>query len=142
MIEEYATVVGLDGEYVLIETQMKSSCGNCCSVSQCGVSVLSILFSRAGNRLALINHLNLVMGDQVIIGIDESKLLSSAILAYILPITIMIMTVVILDAMYFSDTILILSALLSLLVAMKLSNHIISQSNHKSGEIVLIRNVL
>lgn len=141
MIEQAAQVVGIDGEYVLIETQVKSSCGACSSVSRCGVSVLSSLFSRRANCVALINDLNLAVGDQVIIGIDESKLLSSAMLAYMLPITIMLLTVVILDALHYADSILVISALLSLFITMKISNFIIGKSNNESGEIVLLRNV-
>ena len=92
MIEEQATVIKCDEQYVWVATQRKSSCGHCSVKNGCGTHVLSKVL---GNKLAEVRCLNsrrtaLAKGDKVVIGLKESSLLSGSLLIYFLPLVIMI----------------------------------------------------
>lgn len=92
MIEEQATVIKCDEQYVWVETQRKSSCGHCSVKNGCGTHVLSKVL---GNKLAQVRCLNVQMtelseGDKVVIGLKESSLLNGSLLIYLLPLLVMI----------------------------------------------------
>ncbi len=97
MIEEKAIVTRCEGKYIWVQTQRKSSCGHCSAKNTCGTSVLAKVL---GNKLAHVrclnphhddlNQLTLAPGDQVIIGLQESALLSGSLLVYLLPLVSMI----------------------------------------------------
>ncbi len=100
MIEEQATVTRCEGKYVWVETQRQSSCGHCSVKNTCGTSVLAKVL---GNKLATVRCLNvqhkerdadmtqLKTGDRVIIGLQESALVSGSLLIYFLPLVTMIL---------------------------------------------------
>ncbi len=140
IIEKKGKVVAIDGEYVVIETRPHSSCSHCGSSDSCGVSVLAGLFSRSRNHVRLLNHLDLKLGDQAVIGINELVLLSTAVMAYMLPLVIMILLAVVFDIAGFSDDINFIFSLLGLFVGLFISNHIMENKGFKSREIVLLRN--
>ncbi|MCK5648639.1 MAG: SoxR reducing system RseC family protein [Gammaproteobacteria bacterium] len=100
MIEEQATVIECEGKYVWVETQRQSSCGHCSVKNGCGTQVLSKVL---GNKVARVRCLNvqekktgqsfcqLKSGDRVVIGLQESALLSGSLLIYFLPLMAMIL---------------------------------------------------
>jgi sigma-E factor negative regulatory protein RseC len=94
VIEESATVVGLEADFALVETQAKAACGSCESQSSCGTSVLSGLFKRRHNLLRVRNSLQLKPGDRVVIGMREGALVNVSFVAYLLPLVCLILAAI------------------------------------------------
>jgi sigma-E factor negative regulatory protein RseC len=140
MLEETGKVVAIEGQYVVIETEPRSACGHCNVGDSCGTSVLAGIFSKRRNRVRLENHLDLSVGDMTVIGINESVLLSTAVLAYILPLILMIIPAVILSVSGFDDGISFIVSMLGLFGGMQISNRIMGDKEFPSREIILLRN--
>ena len=86
MIREQATVLAVNGNYVEIEVQRQSSCGDCSLTNSCGVGALGRLLGRR-NKLTIHNsELNLKRGDHILLGIVERGLLKASLLVYGLPL--------------------------------------------------------
>lgn len=80
-------VVGLEGKFALVQTQRQSACGGCQSTSSCGISALAKLFSNSSSApMKVENTLNVKVGDQVALKLDESRLVLHAFMAYGLPL--------------------------------------------------------
>lgn len=141
MLEETGTVVAVEGGYAVIETQARSACGHCNVGDSCGTSVLAGLFSKRRNKVRLKNHLNLSEGDMAVIGINESVLLSTAVLAYMLPLILMITFAVIASLSGFGDDINFGFSLLGLFAGMHITNRIMGNKDYQAREIVLLRHV-
>lgn len=94
MIEEVALVLNCDGEYADIETKPQSSCGGCSSSSVCGTGVFSKVFGNRKTVVRVVNSLNAKVGDQVIIGLQESALSKVSLVFYLVPIVSMILLAV------------------------------------------------
>jgi sigma-E factor negative regulatory protein RseC len=139
MLEETGKVVAIEGRYVVIETQQRSACGHCNVGDSCGTSVLAGLFSKRRNRVRLENHLDLSVGDQAVIGINESVLLSTAVMAYLLPLLMMITLAVISSLSGFGDGINFVVGMLGLFIGMMISNRIMGDKDYQAREIVLLR---
>ena len=80
-------VVAEKGRFILVKTQSQTSCGGCQSESGCGTSALAKLFSKTGRApMQVENTLNAQLGDQVILKLDESRLVWHAFMAYGVPL--------------------------------------------------------
>ncbi|MCK5697069.1 MAG: SoxR reducing system RseC family protein [Gammaproteobacteria bacterium] len=91
MIEEHATVINNEGNYVWVSTQRQSSCGHCAVKNSCGTSVLAKVLGRKSSTIRCLNTLDSIKkGDKVIIALDESALLIGSFLIYFLPLLSMI----------------------------------------------------
>ncbi|MFK5894173.1 MAG: SoxR reducing system RseC family protein [Pseudomonadota bacterium] len=93
MIEEQAQVISVDkndSHFAWVETQRKSSCGNCEGKSSCGTQVLSKFLGQRANNVKVLNPNHAKKGDRVIIGIDEQSLLSGSFYLYFVPLFVMI----------------------------------------------------
>lgn len=86
MIEEIATVVAVEGDNVQVESQVKSTCSSCQQVDTCGSGQISKALPHKKLKVTLPNHKNFQVGDQVVIGIPQEQLLSSAWQVYGLPL--------------------------------------------------------
>jgi len=140
MLEETGRVIAVEGRYAVIETQQRSACGHCNVGDSCGTSVLAGLFSRRRNRVRLVNHLDLQVGDQAVVGINESVLLSTAILAYLLPLLLMLGFAVTTDLLGYGDQVSFASSMLGLFAGMQITNRIMGKRDFQSREIRLLRN--
>jgi len=90
MIEEQATVIDREGDYVWVQTHRQSSCGHCSAKNTCGTQVLSKVLGNKTAQVRCWNSKDVKIGDQVIIGIEESALLGGSLLVYFLPLISMI----------------------------------------------------
>jgi len=95
MIEEQAIVTDCDKDFVWVQTQRKSSCGQCSVKEGCGTQVLSKVFGNKSSHVRClyphnVSSQNIKIGDRVIIGLEESALLSGSFLVYFLPLLMMI----------------------------------------------------
>lgn len=90
MIEERAVILSLDNNSGIssatLEIERKSACGLCGQTRGCGNSIWGKLFAHQSTAFKAQNHINAKVGQSVIVGINESALLKSALLLYILPL--------------------------------------------------------
>jgi len=94
MIEEQATVVEVEAERIVVQTLRKSSCNSCAANKGCGTAVLSKAIGHKHSIVSIAkkahNEPDLIPGDLVVIGINESMLMNGSVLAYIIPLAGMI----------------------------------------------------
>jgi len=90
MIEELGKVVALRNEWVWVETERKTACGQCSAQKGCGTSVLANIFGKRANSIAVMKTLPVKVGDEVIIGIEENTLVKGSLLIYALPLLLLI----------------------------------------------------
>jgi sigma-E factor negative regulatory protein RseC len=83
--QEIAEVSSTDGDYVLLKTSNKTSCGECASKASCG----SVKFFKPlvdNDVIKIKNTLDLKEGDSVILALPPSKLLLGTFLVYLFPL--------------------------------------------------------
>ncbi|MEJ1296412.1 MAG: SoxR reducing system RseC family protein [Candidatus Sedimenticola sp. (ex Thyasira tokunagai)] len=86
MIEEQALVISTDGEFAIVETERKATCGGCAGSSTCGVSAISKVFGQRRSSFKVLNGIGASPGEQVILGLAESTLLKSSVILYLVPL--------------------------------------------------------
>lgn len=86
MITEDAIIVSIENNQTWIETQRKSTCGQCSASKGCGTSVLSKVIGNKLSKMKAINNINAQVGDKVIVGLNEASLLKGAFVIYMLPL--------------------------------------------------------
>lgn len=87
IIEETARVVALAGDQAWVVTQRRSTCQSCGANKTCGTGIMSKAFSSGKTlKIKASNLANAVVGDEVILGIDDRVLLRSAVMMYLLPL--------------------------------------------------------
>ncbi len=86
MIEENATVIAIDNDKIIVESQVKSTCSSCQQVDNCGSGQVAKAIPHRKLTVKLENHLNLTIGDLVVLGIPEHQLLKSAWQVYFMPL--------------------------------------------------------
>ncbi|MCP5197618.1 MAG: SoxR reducing system RseC family protein [Gammaproteobacteria bacterium] len=91
MIEERARVAEAGDGYAWVEIQRRSACGSCHANDDCSTAALAKLWSgRRMQRARAISSLPLQAGDDVIVGLADGVLLRGALLAYLLPLALML----------------------------------------------------
>lgn len=90
MIEEQATVVAREGDYVWLEAQRASVCGACSVSKGCGTSALASLFGRRAARTRALDPLGVKVGEQVVIGLQEGALVQGSVAVYLVPLLAML----------------------------------------------------
>jgi sigma-E factor negative regulatory protein RseC len=86
VIEEQAFVTAVQDGVINVTSYQKPSCGGCLQKSSCGTSSLGRFMGNKAVELVLESELDLKVGDQVVIGIEESAMLWGALGIYILPL--------------------------------------------------------
>lgn len=89
MIEEQAVVIGIKGDHAMLEIERSQPCGLCGATRGCGVSMWGRIFGQHRGLFSATNSLQVNTGDRVIVGIEESALLSSSLIAYLLPLLLL-----------------------------------------------------
>ena len=90
MIEESAQVVALEEGYAWVETRRKSACDSCSVNKGCGSAVLQKVIGNKRSRLQVINTLDVYVGDEVVIGIQDNALVRGSMAVYAVPLLAMI----------------------------------------------------
>jgi sigma-E factor negative regulatory protein RseC len=96
MIEEIGVICAIEHhnsqQVVLVETQIKSTCGSCEAQSNCGTGAIAKIF--AGKREILRFRLNemVEVGQKVSLGIPEENLLKASALVYCLPLLALVLS--------------------------------------------------
>lgn len=89
MIEEQASVVEIHGKSALVQTRRKTACSSCAAQKGCGTGVISTVFDKSSARVVALNDIGAEVGEQVVVGIDESMLVRGSAVAYLMPILMM-----------------------------------------------------
>jgi len=93
MVEEIATVVQVETAGVWLQTKVVSSCQSCSAQDSCTSGVVAKAMTRRDYRFFLQHTAvdpELLVGQQVRIGIAEDVLVKSALLVYLLPLLLFI----------------------------------------------------
>lgn len=85
-LEEVATVVAVDGDFVLLEVERGGGCGACTLKGSCGVSALSSAFGRREVQLRLRNTLGALPGEKVLLSIEEGAVARGSATVYAVPL--------------------------------------------------------
>jgi sigma-E factor negative regulatory protein RseC len=86
MIEEQATVVAIEDDHVTVTSTIKSACGSCQQVDNCGSGQVAKAFPQKKLTLTVQSSMALELGDNVVLGLNESALLQSAWQVYLWPL--------------------------------------------------------
>ncbi len=86
MLVEKGVVVAVEKEQVWVQTEVKTTCGSCQAKDNCATSSIAKAFSSKPNVLAISSTLNLSIGDEVVLGVDEGFVVKTAVYVYLLPI--------------------------------------------------------
>lgn len=114
MFEQRAKVLKTEGKFLWVETSPQAACLACNQRKQCTVNTFENVFLSQRIPLQLPNDIAAQPGDWIILGIQESLLLKSVALLYLLPVICMVIFALIGQWLEFKDFGVILSALLGL----------------------------
>ncbi len=116
MIEEPGIVVAVDADGVWVATQRKTTCGSCSAKAACGQGLLNSLSAdKKPHTLKVRSDLQLREGDQVVLAISQQALVRSAFLVYMLPLFMMFVAALAVDALSASEPWIIFAAALGFL---------------------------
>lgn len=86
MVEEQAIVISTDQNQAALEILRNKPCGLCGQTRGCGLSFWGKLFAHRANTFKAKNHIEAKAGDVVVVGVEESALLFSAVAVYGIPL--------------------------------------------------------
>ncbi|MEX2476619.1 SoxR reducing system RseC family protein [Marinobacter sp.] len=95
MITESGKVVAIEGHRAWVQTIRNSACQSCSARHGCGQKVLASASGGKANQVLVSNGLSAVVGDEVILAIDEAALLRASMLVYAVPLVLMVVGAVI-----------------------------------------------
>jgi len=85
-MEELATVVRVQNNFISVSSEVKSACSGCQQVDNCGSGQVAKAFPTKKLSLTLESELALKVGDKVVLGLSDACLLQSAWQVYLLPL--------------------------------------------------------
>ena len=91
MIEEQALVTRIAEGQVWIKSLQTNACGACLQKTACATSMMEKILPK--REFAVDCDLKLQIGDKVVVAIDDSHLLSTSLLMYVLPLLAMLAAV-------------------------------------------------
>ena len=146
MIEERAIILSLNSETSLaestatLEIERKTACGLCGQTRGCGNSIWGKLFAHQSTAFKAQNRINAKVGDSVIVGINESALLKSALLLYILPLASMLIGAILATQLHDTNGYAMLGALLGLVLGFAwVKGHTMSNNYFKLQQPIILR---
>lgn len=87
MLTERAVVIAYEQGKATVKCQSKSACGQCAAKSACGTAALSELTGENPEHIFTVDSIMpLKLGQIVELGLQESSLISTALLLYIVPL--------------------------------------------------------
>lgn len=99
MVEQEARVITVEGDQLMLEAEIKSSCQSCEVKSGCGTSVLSKWLGKKFTHFQAKNTVDARVGDQVVVGLSETALVHGSLAIYFLPLLGMISFALAADAL-------------------------------------------
>lgn len=86
MIEQQARVISIQGDQLMLQTATQTACGGCEAKAGCGTSVLSKVVGRKFTQFNAANTVNAKVGDEVVVALSESALLTGSMVIYLWPL--------------------------------------------------------
>lgn len=86
MIEERARVISVDQGHAWVETRRQTACGSCAASKGCGTSVIAKVLGNRRSRVRAIDPVGVRLGDEVLVGIEESALVRGSFAVYTVPL--------------------------------------------------------
>lgn len=86
MIEERARVISVDQGHAWVETRRQTACGSCAASKGCGTSVIAKVLGNRRSRVRAIDPVGVRLGDEVLVGIEESALVRGSFAVYTMPL--------------------------------------------------------
>ena len=118
MLLEKLKVLKVDGQYMWLENKPKTTCGSCQHNGSCGVSSLAKVFKfNKNNVLKLKNTIKAKQDDWVEIAIDDSVILKSSFLVYLLPLLALVLGALILNAIFKTEMASIIGAAIGVFIS-------------------------
>lgn len=120
MIEERAVIIGLSDEASLgiptasLEIERRTACGLCGQTRGCGNQVWGKLLGHESAVFKAENTIQAMVGQRVIVAIDEQALVKAALMLYLIPLATMFLLGVIASAVWQSE----LAAMLGVLIGL------------------------
>lgn len=90
MTEERARVTAVEPGHAWVETMRQSTCGSCAARGGCGTSVLGKVLGRQAVRVRAVDRVGTAIGDEVVVGLDDTALLRGSLAVYMLPLLALI----------------------------------------------------
>lgn len=90
MSETRATVIGVDGDYALVQTE-GGGCGRCHEAGGCGGANISQMFCGQERSWRVLNPRGAVVGEKVSVAVADGALRSGATLIYVVPLLFLIL---------------------------------------------------
>jgi len=99
MIEEIGVICAIEQhnsqQIVIVETQIKSTCGSCEAQSNCGIGAIAKVFATKRETLRFRLNEVIEVGQKVSLGIPEENLLKASAMVYCFPLLALIMSALI-----------------------------------------------
>ncbi|OOF85939.1 SoxR reducing system RseC family protein [Rodentibacter ratti] len=93
MLKESAIVISYENGIAKVKCQSQSACGQCAAKNSCGTSSLSELNGKRGEHIFTVETMMPLREGQVVeIGLEEKSMLFSALLMYIVPLAVLLLT--------------------------------------------------
>jgi len=86
VIEQQAKVIAVEGNNVVVESMVNSTCSGCQQIDSCGSGQISKAFPQKKLSYEIVTELSVKEGDRVVIGLSEKLLLSAAWQVYLWPL--------------------------------------------------------
>ncbi len=147
MIEERAVILSLesdsaasDNSTATLEIERRTACGLCGQTRGCGNSIWGKLFAHQSTAFKAQNRINAKVGESVIVGINESALLKSAFLLYILPLVTLFLGAILATQIHDTNASAVLGALTGLVLGLIwVKGHTMSNSYFKLQQPEILR---
>ena len=152
MIEERAVILSLEkssqnssndshpDSVATLEIERKTACGLCGQTRGCGNSIWGKLFGHQTTAFKAQNRINAKVGQSVIVGINETAILRSALLLYIVPLFTLFAGALLASYLWRSDGITMLGALAGLVSGLLwVKGHTMSNSYFRLQQPVILR---
>lgn len=114
MIKQQATVIATDETTIWVDTERQSTCGQCQVKKGCGTGLLENHVGKRFSRIAIRKQEEVIVGQQVQLGIPEEPLLKGAFMMYIVPLIMMFMFSAISQYIGFNDVVEIMAGIVGL----------------------------
>jgi sigma-E factor negative regulatory protein RseC len=96
MIEEIGVICAIEQhesqQVIIVETQIKSTCGSCEAQSNCGTGAIAKVFASKRETLRFRLNEMVEVGQKVSLGIPEENLLKASAMVYCLPLFALVLS--------------------------------------------------
>ena len=118
LAEQAGWVVAVEGHSAWIETKRTSACDQCDASVGCGTSTLSKTFGIKQPRIRISNTFDARIGERIVVGLPQGRVVGAALIAYLLPILGLIAVAVGLTTLGYSEAVAGLAGFVTLIIGL------------------------